>query len=97
MTSDGSGSLFLLRGGESDRGREGETLPDGEGRNKGVFDGRRGGMGERDDDGRLAVSKGGGLYHTIRMHARRRKGGRHERMDTPVAMMTACGADRKDQ
>jgi hypothetical protein len=46
----------------------------------------------------LVVSKGGGtgLYHTIRMHTRRRKGVRHERMDTPVEMVPVAGADRED-
>jgi hypothetical protein len=50
MTSGGLGSLFRSGGGGSDGGREDETLSDGEGRNKGVFDGRRGETGERDDD-----------------------------------------------
>ena len=76
MTSGGSGSLFRSAIGESEGGREDETLPDGEGRNKGVFDGCRAGIGERDDDERLMLSEGGtGLYHTTRMHTRRRQGG----------------------
>jgi hypothetical protein len=96
ITSGVSGSLFRSGGGGSDGGQEGETLSVGEGRNKGVFDERRGETGERDDDGRL-VSEGGTLYHTTRMHTRRRKKGRHEGMDTPVAIMPAPGADREDQ
>ena len=74
MTSDSSGGRW------SERGWEGGTLSDGEGRNKGVFGECRG--EEHDDEERLVVSKGGstGPYHTIRMHTRRRKGGRHGRM-----------------
>ncbi len=45
MTSGGWDSS----GEESDGEREGGTLSDGEGRNKGSLDERRGGSGERDD------------------------------------------------
>ncbi len=44
MTSGGWDSS----GEELDEGREGGTLSDGEGRNKGSLDERRGGSGERD-------------------------------------------------
>ena len=89
MTTGGSDSSG---GRGSDRSSGGS---DGEGRNKGVFCERRG--GERDEEERLVVSKGGGtgLYHTIRMHTRTRKGGRHEKINTPVEMSLA-GADRED-
>ncbi len=54
---------------------------DGEGRNKGGLNERRGGLEER-----LVVSNGAGteLYHTARVHTCRRKGGWHERIDTPA-------------
>ncbi len=82
MTSGGWDSS----GEESDRGRESGSHSDGEGRNKGGLDERRGGSGERDDEERLAVSNGEstGLYHTTCMHTRRRKGGWYERIDTPA-------------
>ncbi len=69
MTSGGWDSS----GEELDEGREGGSLSDGEGRNKGSLDERRGGSGERDDGERLVVSNGGstGLCHTTRMRTRR--------------------------
>jgi hypothetical protein len=93
MTSSGSDSSG---GRASDGGREGGSLSDGEGRNKGVFGECRGGEG--DDEERLVVSKSvkTGLYHTIRMHTGRRKEGRHEMIDTPVEMVPVAGADRED-
>lgn len=99
ITSGGSGSLFCSARGGSVGGQEDVTLPDGEGRNNGVFDGCRAGTGERDDDERLVLSMGGstGLYHTTRMHTRRRKGRRYERIDTPVTMVTALGADQDNK
>src|SRR5260221_54080 len=68
-------------GEESDGGQEGGTLSNGEGRNKGGLNERRGGLGER-----LVVSNGAGteLYHTARVHTWRRKGRWHERIDTPA-------------
>jgi hypothetical protein len=65
MTSGGWDSS----GEEPVGGREGGTLSDGEGMNKGSLDERRWGSGERDDGEPLVVSNGGssGLCHTTRM------------------------------
>ena len=86
---------FLVRTGGSDssRGRESDVT---EGGNNWVFGKSR---GEEHDDEPLVVSNGGNSrrYHMKRMQAvLRQKGGQHKRINIPVEMAPAAGADREN-